>query len=641
MKPSSIKLLSILLIACAGLIAYANSFHCAFQFDDQPSITGNLLIRNIHRLQDIWSYWPCRFLSYLSLALNYRLNGLDVTGYHIFNLSVHLMSALLVWWLVLLTLSTPVMKKDPSAGHALLMALTAGLVFVTHPIQTQAVTYIVQRAAAMATMFYLASLCLYVKSRLSRDRGPLQKTYYTAALITAIAAMFSKEIAITLPLMLVLYEFYLLRTGKNLDWKYLSPFLLTLLIIPATILLAKPLNTQGGVGEGGANISALQYLLTEFRVIVTYIRLAFLPLNQNLDYDYRISHSLFEWPVLISLVFLAAVLFFAKKLFSKHRLLSFSILWFFLTLMPESSFLPIKDVIYEHRLYLPLVGFSLFLAGGMSRLFGRNTVVLLITLSVVTGFNSFLTCQRNKIWLNDFTLWDDTVKKSPHKARPYNNRGYASGEQGRFTQAMSDFDKAIDLDPDYAEVYKNRGVIEEKQNDLGPALSDFSRAIALRPRFAEAYTNRGAIYAGQNNLGPALADFSKVIALMPEDAQAYYNRGIIESKQNALGPAQSDFSIAVALNPRYADAYHNRGVIEAIQNDFARAMADFSRAIELNPQNAQAYYYRGIIFAKQNNLTQAISDYNKAIEINPRYTQAYNDRLTALKQASGIKRQEK
>ena len=157
----------------------------------------------------------------------------------------------------------------------------------------------------------------------------------------------------------------------------LVPFLLTLLIIPLTMLFTESVisqEIQRIMRQGPAGISPMHYFLTQFRVMVTYIRLVFLPLNQNLDYDYPVFKSIFEFPVLISFIFLATILFFAKRLFSKYRLISFSIFWFFLTLLPESSFLPIKDVIFEHRLYLPLVGYSIFLVSGVYYLFGKNTI---------------------------------------------------------------------------------------------------------------------------------------------------------------------------------------------------------------------------------------------------------------------------
>ena len=158
----------------------------------------------------------------------------------------------------------------------------------------------------------------------------------------------------------------------------LIPFLLTLFIIPVTMLFTHNQSIDShemhSAIEGSADISSMHYLLTQFRVMVTYIRLLFLPLNQNLDYDYPISKSLFELPALISFLFLITILFFAKRLFSKYRLVSFSIFWFFLTLLPESSLFPIKDVIFEHRLYLPLVGYSMFLVSGVYYLFRKESL---------------------------------------------------------------------------------------------------------------------------------------------------------------------------------------------------------------------------------------------------------------------------
>ena len=221
-------------------------------------IVDNLAIRNISNLQNIWNFLPCCFVTLLSIAFNYHFNGLNVFGYHLFNLAVHLVSAILVWWLVILTLSTPAMK-DPAYGgagnkitqHANLIALFAGLVFVSHPVQIEAVTYIWQRAASMAALFYLASLCFYVKSRCRGGREG--RPYYILSLITAIMAMFTKENTITLPLMILLYEFYFFEVGETLavartalNWssyrtlvvtrRYLLPFLLTLFIIPVTML---------------------------------------------------------------------------------------------------------------------------------------------------------------------------------------------------------------------------------------------------------------------------------------------------------------------------------------------------------------------------------------------------------------------
>ena len=697
MRPFYIKLLSIILIFCLGVLVYSNTFFCSFHFDDVIYIINNFLIKNIQHLLNIWGACPCRFITFFSIAFNHHFNGLNVFGYHLFNLAVHLGAAILVWWLTLLTLSTPAMKEEKIARHANLIALFAGLIFVSHPIQTEAVTYIWQRAASMAAFFYLASLCFYVKSGLLQDaesssvkrsnaidvssviaseakqsfkeqqillRLPrrlrlLAMTFYISALITAIMAMFTKENAITLPLMIVFYEFSFFKTKKNLSWpsyrtlvvtrKHLIPFLLTLFIIPVTMLLTKSDRFQEiqSVVKGPEGISPIHYLLTQFRVMVTYIRLIFLPLNQNLDYDYPIFKNIFEIPVLTSFLFLMGILFCAKRLFLKYRLISFSIFWFFLTLLPESSFLPQNDVILEHRLYLPLVGFCIFLVSsvyylwgphrphaghsrevaGHSSLFGKNTIkTMIIVLTIIIACYSVLTYQRNKVWKDDITLWNDTVQKSPHKARAYNNLGLIYDKQGNFSQALSDYNKAIEIAPHLAMAYNNRGSTYAKQGNFTLGLSDFNKAIEIDPGSAGAYNNRGDAYYGQGNFTQAMSDYNKAIEINPGYAEAYYNRGSVHAKQGNLILGLSDFNKAIEINPDYANAYYNRGSIDTEQGDYTRAIFDFNKALELNPKDAEAYYKRGILYKKQGDFTRALSDYNKAIEINPDYGEAYNNR---------------
>jgi protein O-mannosyl-transferase len=172
LKPSHLKPLIIIAICCLGIAIYSNTFNSSFHLDDYDSITDNPAIKNIRAPLNIWGFWPTRFITYLSLALNYHLHKLDVFGYHLFNLAVHLGSSILVWWLMLLTFSTPALKGQKIARHAKMISFFAGLLFVSHPLQTQAVTYIVQRAVSMAALFYLASLSLYVKSRLLEYEKP-------------------------------------------------------------------------------------------------------------------------------------------------------------------------------------------------------------------------------------------------------------------------------------------------------------------------------------------------------------------------------------------------------------------------------------------------------------------------------------
>ena len=516
-----------------GEILYSNTFFSSFHLDDYSSITENFAIRDIHNLHHIWVFWPCRFITYLSFALNYHFNGSHVLGYHLFNLGVHLASAVLVWWLTRLTLSTPAMKEDKISSFTDPIALFAALIFVSHPVQTEAVTYIVQRAASMAALFYLAAVCFYVKSRLSSQHPELRRFYYFCSLIAAMMAMFTKELAITLPLMVLLYEFSFFRTKKGVFWQSLVPFLPILFIIPLTMLVTKSVNfhEMRRAAEGPAGISPAHYLLTQFRVMITYIRLAFLPLDQNLDYDYPLFKSIFEFPVLASLLFLAGILFCAKQLFLKYRIISFSIFWFFLTLLPESSIFPIKDVIFEHRLYLPLAGYSIFLASGAYYLSGKNGFKgAVIALTVIVAFYSVLTYQRNKVWKNEIILWNDTLQKSPRKARSHNNRGIIYFMQGNWPQAMYNYDKALEIAPYFADAYYNRGVIYEKQGKVMFAIDEYNEALEINPVYAAAYYNRANIYYKQREYVQAISDYNKAMKLNPDDPD-FCNNSAMAYKQ--------------------------------------------------------------------------------------------------------------
>jgi len=515
------KLFSIIIISCLGIIVYSNTFYCSFHFGDIPFIVNNPSIRNIHNLFKIWEFFPCRFVTFLTLALNYHFSQLNVFGYHLFNLIVHLTTAILVWWFVLLTLSTPAMKEQKITQHADLIALFAGLIFVSHPVQTEAVTYIWQRAASMATMFYLASLCFYVRSRLLQN-GTF---YYICSLIMAIMAMFSKETAMTLPLIVFLYEITFIKGKGSLNWRYLLPFLFAIFIIPLVTLLnhsEKVDYIQGSVVVHGG-LNATQYFLTEFRVMLTYVRLAFLPLDQNLDYDYPIIRNIFELPLFISFFILIIILSSAIRLFSKYRLISFSIFWFFLTLIPEAIPFPVKDVIYEHRLYLPLVGYSILLVSGMyyvivalRRLkilrYAQDDMRLwmAVMLTIIVSCNSVLTYQRNKIWKDEISLWGDVMRKSPHKARPYFNQGYFYAKQGNLKQAILNFNKAAEItrsdDPNTCTL---QGIMNADQGNLTQAMLDFNKAIEINPDYAKAYSNRAVIYYQLKEYDKAWADVRK------------------------------------------------------------------------------------------------------------------------------------
>lgn len=517
---------SILAIFFLGLLVYSNTFFCSFHFDDDAYIVNCFAIRNIHHLLDIWNVCPCRFVTFLSLAFNYHFNHLNVFGYHLFNFAIHIGTALLVWWLCLLTFLTPTLKKEKISQSADVISLFTALIFVSHPVQIEAVTYIWQRAASMTAFFYLASLCFYIKSRLlENEKNESHKIYYAISIVVALLAVFTKENAITLPLMILLYEFVFLKTGKNIDWIHLYPFWIILFIIPQTMVMTRTsrLGEIQSIVSGPSGISPMEYMTTQFRVIITYMRLCILPVHLNLDYDYPIYKSFFEIPVVLSFVLIAGVLYGARQIFARYRIISFSIFWFFLTLLPESSLLPQTDVIFEHRLYLPLVGYCLLLSCGLYYLTPKK--VMIGILSVVLAFNSLLTFERNKVWKNELTLWSDVVKKSPHKARPYINRGWAFYNRGDDKEANEDFDRAIQISPEFIYPYDDKGLIDAREGRMADAILEYNQSIKINPYYAKVYYHRGLAFLVEKNNSKAILDFNKAIELDPLYLDAYKARG--------------------------------------------------------------------------------------------------------------------
>ena len=633
----------IIVIFLLGLAIYSNTFHASFHFDDGNNILNNSAIRNLWNLKAVWSFLPTRFFTYLSLAFNYHFHQLSLPGYHIFNLAVHLGTAMLVSWFALLILSTPAVKDYSINRHAKLISLLAGLIFITHPIQIQAVTYIIQRTASLATFFYLLSVCLYLKSRLIQEKNLKSLDWikpYAGSVLAALAAFFTKETAVTLPFMILFCEVSFFRnnhkyqvtpspsplpSGERIkvrgEVKRFAPFFFILVVF----LIVFRLTGSGRISEvrtlqetqsGLAAITPVQYLLTQFRVIVTYIRLLLVPVNQNLDYDYPIVQTLWQTSTLISLIFILLILAAAVILFRKHRLLSFSVCWFFLSLAPESSIIPIRDVIFEHRLYLPMVGFSLFLPTAACYLAGdkRLKPMIIIFLTIIACY-SVMTYARNRVWKDEITLWSDVVQKSPNKARPYDNLGLAYSVKGEYEKALRNCNQAIKLNPNYAVSYCNRASVYYYMGKYDPAIADYTRAIELQPILSDAYFNRGFSYEKEQEYDRAIADWSWVIEHNPYDADAYFNRGRMRFQKGEYDLAIVDYGRVIEGDPRFAEAYFKRGNAYRHKKMYAVALSDYNQALKINPLYGEAYNNRALLFISLGEYERAREDIRKMEEM--------------------------
>ncbi|KJU81273.1 conserved hypothetical protein, membrane [Candidatus Magnetobacterium bavaricum] len=612
----------IIMITVLGLLCYSNTFNSPFVFDDAMNITDSPLIRDLRyftgsaelenttsnaHMMGIKSDFKARYVGHLTFALNFKLNALDVTGYHIFNLIVHISNATLLYCFIVLIFRTPLFAQHHKSLHTqdhtpLLdstdtqrsLPLAAALLFVAHPVQTQAVTYIVQRFASLATLFYLCAIVMYIKSRLATSF--IQKlSTFAFAVIMAVLAMKTKQISFTLPVVIAMFEIMFLSASPKQRAIYLIPLLLTMSIIPMALIgennsLMQIRDVDKAMAIASSHdISRGQYLITQFRVIVTYMRLLILPVNQNLDYDYHVYKTLFEPEVMISLAFISSVISVAILLYrlSKNpqhqygpylRLLSFGILWFFITLSVESSIIPIADVIFEHRLYLPSVGALIAMVTAATLAVNALTtrmptvkkLILPLFLLILTIL-AIATYARNIVWQDKATLWADMAKKSPAKARPHLGLANLYTELGYISDAINQYHIVIRLKPDYADAYIGLsrayaylGRYDEavSQAQIGMKLYKASYRVGDIPisyheYFATTHFSLGNTFAGWGRMDAALNEYLTAIELKPNYAQAYVSAGNVYATKGRYDEAVKNYQTALEIIPGFPDALQN------------------------------------------------------------------------------------
>ena len=528
-------ILRVLLLAAAVFAAYANSLDGKFIFDDSR-IYNNQHIRITSLDWDSLSQAALaskpvtRPVANLSFALNYYLHGYNVRGYHLVNVCIHLLTGLLLYLLLVATMQTPALRNlDERAGGERLpyewLAFFAALLWLVHPLQTQSVSYTVQRMNSMAAMFYLASLLCYVRARLHSQR--VRKVLLLAASVgCGLLALGSKETSATLPIFIFLYEWYFIQ---DLDMGWLKRRLPVLALVAglfagAAILFlgSQPLDSILG-SYGGRSFTLPQRLFTEMRVVFLYLSLLAFPhpSRLTLDHDLLLSTSMVQ-PVstLLAAAGLVGMVGAAVWAARRHRLLSFAILWFLGNLLIESSVIAL-EIVFEHRLYLPTMFLFFVAVVGAYRLlqprFIKVGVVVGVVLALLLGFWTF---ERNKAWHDPISLWSDCVAKAPNKARPKNNLGVALKKAGYLREAAEQYQAVIALDPKFIEAYVNLGNIYQAEGRLDEALAEYYKAMDLNGGYAVIHMYIGEIMLDQGKYSRATMYFSEAVRLQPDNVEA-------------------------------------------------------------------------------------------------------------------------
>jgi hypothetical protein len=433
---------------------------------------------------------------------------------------------------------------------------------VTHPLGTQAVTYIVQRLASLAALFYLLAVVLYLAWRLAAESpqvpGWRRPLLYSGVLVASLLAVRTKEIAFTLPAALVLLEFLFFPPGGIRRWIPVAPVGAIALFIPASWV-----NLEGPVAEVAASadrvtrlltpMSRLDYLKTQTVVVCEYLRLLVWPSGQNLDHDFPVFTSVLAPRVLGSLAILLALASSATWLALRtaprpgrppldpaFRVVAFGIGWFFLTLSVESSLIPIVDVIYEHRAYLPSAGLFAAAATLLGLLVlrvapdgvGRITVLAGVALALLLGS---LSLQRNAVWATAVGLWSDTVAKSPGKFRPHLNLGESLDAARDFVGAEREFRRAVEIDPGSLQARTSLGTVLQKAGNLGDAELEYRAVLRLAPGHHPALFNLAALLWATGRRDEAAGLYRRFLEVAPAGSGSA--RSLAAARSAAAPPA--------------------------------------------------------------------------------------------------------
>ena len=598
---------AIAIISLAGLcaIAYHNSLGTSFHFDDFTNIVKNPAV-HVESLSagSIWqasldNWVRNRPLLNATWALNYALGGLDVRGYHLVNIAVHLANGILLYSLILLTLAGPAappLYKEARRS----IALCAAALWLVNPLQTQAVTYIVQRAASLCALFFLAALISYVRSRVAAR--PAGRVLWTAsAALCGAAAVATKESGVILAAFVPLYEIYFPAAGPRENGRAFRRLFPGAALICAAVLVCAAILWQRGLDRlivakvmdmyAVRPFTVTERILTQPRVMLFYAGLFFFPhpSRLNIDHDFPTSTGLFHPPqTAAALGILAAVVVAAALGARRYRFLSFTLIWYLGTQLIESSVVPL-EMVFEHRAYLPSMGLALAVAIGwmwireaIDRPMGPKRAGWLAwaAFAVAAAFLVTGTIRRNLDWHNEKTLWSDAAAKSPGKARPWNNLGRSQEEGGDLSKAIRHYRKAIAIDTNFVKAYLNLGNAFFRMGRHAEAADAYRTAVRIDAGSAGAAESLGqALLAGGDFQG-ASAAFEHAVALAPGSGEAHLYLGKAEFALAKWEAAVGSFARAISLGLdepelRYllARARLGRGEKKAAIEDLKRAVA--------------------------------------------------------------------
>jgi tetratricopeptide (TPR) repeat protein len=622
-------------ISLSALAVYANSFSCPFLFDDASSVADNPTIRHL------WPLWvplvpphhhlgltvEGRPLLNLSLAVNYAISGTDVWSYHALNLAIHVMAGLLLFGIVRRTLdllnrpAAPILPAEGacvSAANSTLLAFAVALLWTVHPLQTESVTYIIQRAESLMGLFYILTIYCFIRSvddADGRDRQASGAGWSVLCFVACLLGMASKEVMASAPLMVLLYDYTFVAGSLREAWRrrrrlYLGLASTWLVVVYLTLWNGN----RGGTAGFGINVGPWTYALTQFQAISHYLWLSIWP--RTLIFDYGTQWVRQASDVVPYALFIGALVAITVIGLRRRSPIGFLGAWIFAILAPTSSIIPgNRQTLAEHRMYLPLAAvIALVVCGGYALLeqirraptvvadhpkstagpsagtgtASRSVVSGLIVLFALAAGLGALTVRRNEVYRSQLSLFRDSVIKRPDNAFARYNLGKALDESGAKLEAIEQYQEAIRLDPTKSQAHDNLG---NTLGDLGrwpEAIGQYESALRINPNNATAHDNLGRCLLRMGHKEEARDQFNDVVLLRPDDVEARDNLGGVLLELGHIPEAVQQLQAALRINSGRFETYYMLGNAYLLQGRARDAVVQFEQALRLNPDLADA-----------------------------------------------------
>ncbi|HVW22582.1 MAG TPA: tetratricopeptide repeat protein [Opitutaceae bacterium] len=590
------------LIVAAGLAAYANSLHGPFLFDDVSSIPENPSIRHLWPLSGVLRP-PAegglsvggRPLVNLSLALNYAVGGLNPAGYHALNLAFHLAAGLALFGLARRALD--------SLGAGLAVAL----LWTVHPLQTEAVSYVIQRTEGLMALLYLLTLYAFARRWLA------------LSVVCCLLGMAAKEVMVSAPVMVLLYDRAFVAGSFRQAWRARRGYYLALAAtwVPLLALLASTGGNRGGTSGFGLGVGWFTYFITQGPAILHYLRLALWPCPLVVLYPALWTPFSAAAPALLAVLALAGA---AAVAWWRRPAWGFWGVWFFAVLAPTSLIPGRSQTLAEHRMYLALAPVLVALvaaARALARRSGLPRWTLGAALAAAALAGAGLTHLRNRAYASEVALWSDTVRHQPGSPYSQNNLGIALAGAGRLPEAASAFEAAVRLKPDYAEAHNNLGLAWTESGRADRAIAEFRAALRYRPRYPEAEANLGMALANSGRTAEAAALFQQALRENPDYLGARDNLAVLYLRTGRAAEAAAQFQEVLRADSGSADVWSNLGLALLQLNRAAEAAGAFQRAVRLRPGFAEAQANLGVALAESGRLPEAVSAYRAALALLP------------------------